>query len=128
MMSIINSIGDVCYTLFFILLLIMAAVVFYDYLKERTRIKEEVPEADSCSDEEQDELSEYADCMCEVTSINVSIFESSVRLRKLNNPDLKYALEELNLASDHVCEALRHIHGMNYPIDELENENETRES
>lgn len=119
-MSIINSIGDVCYTLFFILLLIMAAVVFYDYLKERSRIKEEVSESDFCSDEEQDELSDYADCMCEISSINVYIFESSVHLRKLDNPELKYALEELNLASDHVCNSLRHIYELNYPIDEEE--------
>ena len=119
-MSILNLIGDVCYTLFFILLLILAALVCYDYLKERSRIKEEVPEADSCSDEEQDELSDYADCMCEISSINVYLFESLVHLRKLDNPELKYALEELNLASDHVCNSLRHMYELNYSIDEEE--------
>lgn len=125
-MSVFNLIGDVCYALFFILLIIMAAIVFYDYMKERSRIKEESAESDSYSDEEQDELSDYADCMCDVSSINVHIFESSVRLHGFNNPDLKYALEELNLASDHICEALRHLNSLNYPIDELENENEIR--
>ena len=128
MMSVINSIGDVCFTLFYILLVLMAVVVLYDYFRERKACKSEANQSESevqlegsldCSDSE-DELTGYADCMCEISSINVEIFIASRHLRELNDPELKFTLEELKIASDHICNSLRHIYKLNYPVDEEE--------
>lgn len=128
-MSILNLIGDVCYTLFFILLLIMAAVVFYDYLNERSRIKEEVPEADSYSDEDQNSInSAYSMIISDLSKEVCVLNEISENISVMKNPNLKFVLEELNAASERILRGVQAVVDLNCPIDELENENETCES
>lgn len=123
--EIIGLIADISIVFWNLLIVVgifgaLGAKVFYEYFAksgdESEEEKEEVPKSDSCPDEEKDELSKYTDCMCEISSINVYIFESSVHLRKLDNTELKYALEELKLASDHVCNSLCFMYELNYPI------------
>ena len=124
-MSILNLIGDVSYTLFFILLLIMAAVVFYDYLKERSRIKEVSEEGISY---ESSINSSYSMIISDLNIQVCHINEISENISAMKNPNLNFVLEELNAASERILRGVQAVVDLNYPIDELENENETRES
>ena len=127
-MEILGYIFEFIYVLFIAVCMVGASIMLYDYFQERktreSEAKQSSPEMNleasiDCPDVD-DELTGYADCMCEISSINVEIFLASRHLRELNDPELKFALEELNIASDHICNSLRHIYELNYPIDEEE--------
>lgn len=127
-MEILSFIFEFIYVGFIAVCLVGASILLYDYFLERKVRKVEEKQSESeaqleasedCPDLE-DELTGYADCMCEISSINVEIFLASRHLRELNDPELKFAFEELNIASDHICNSLRHIYELNYPIDEEE--------
>lgn len=117
-MEILSFIFEFIYVGFIAVCLVGALILLYDYFKERKE-KEFEPYGCSCYESEE-ELSKYSDCMCDICSINVSLFEASLKIRNLDDPELKFALEELNIASAHICNSLRHIYELNYPIDEEE--------
>ena len=127
-MEILGYIFEFIYAAFIAVCMVGAAIMLYDYFQERKARKSEAKQSEleaqfeaseECSDLE-DELTGYADCMCEISSINVEIFLASRHLRELDDPELKFALEELNIASDHICNSLRCIYELNYSIYEEE--------
>ena len=131
-MEILVYIFEFIYAAFIAVFLVGSSIMLYDYFLERKFRKSEAKYSESkayfeafedCPDVE-DELDGYADCMCDISSINVEIFLASRHLRELNDPELKFALEELKVASDHVSNSLRHIYKLNFPIDEEDLEND----
>ena len=118
-MIVFDYIGSIFYAAFFIVMFIIAVYVLFDYLKERAE-KSSQKELSGENNDSSFEISEESRIVTDLGDIVYFINISSVGIRKLNNPDLCYALEELKNASAHTLAAMQCIVDLNYPVDEEE--------
>ena len=119
MNTILNNIGTVFYTAFVILLFILAAITLFDYFKDCAAAKKRKKKKQSLEEPKSTlEVTPEGQIITDLGDIVYFINAVSGEIRKLNNPDLKHALEELNKSSALVLQAMQDVVDLNYPLDD----------
>lgn len=100
-----------CFVLIFFAIFFLYIFIVEYFFKRKDAQAEE-------SEYPLEDASEESMCVTDVCDIVFFIHVASERIKRLNNPDLKYALEELNSAAGHCLTAAQTIVDLNYPVDE----------
>ena len=104
----LNQIINVAELIFWILMLTLAILLFVDYLRNRS----------SERDKDYYSFSQESCIIGNLGDILEFINDTSEDIVKLDNPDLKHALEELNRAEANILTAMQVIGDLTYPVDE----------
>lgn len=130
-MEILGYIFEFIYAAFIAVCIVGASIMLYDYFEERKARKVEEKQSES-EDEYVIELTDKdaavefdlkrdtSKIISDLGYIVCGINEVSTGIKELDNPDLHYALENLNSAAGEVLQAAQVIIDLNYPIDEEE--------
>lgn len=102
-----------CFVLMFFAIFFLY-IFIVEYFFKRKDAQAEEPESPP------EEVSEESMCVTDIGDIVFFIYRASERIKRLENPDLKNALENLNSAAADCLSAQQCIVDLTYPVDEDE--------
>ena len=131
-MEILSYIIKFIYAAFIVACIVGTSIMLYDYLQER-KARKAGAKQETFEDEDvlieltnKDTAVEFelkrdtSNIISDLSYIVCGINEVSTGIKELDNPDLHFALENLNSAATEVLSAAQVILDLNYPIDEEE--------